>query len=773
MKRLITLLFLFLAYSGFSQANQPWRSYFSYNNIKDISQSGSTIYAGAESAVFSKGLLTNELKTITSVDGLKTENVSAIHYSTQYNKLLVGNENGLLLVVNSDNSVLNVIDIIQETTVASNKKKINHIYEFEGKAYISCNFGIAVFNLATLEFGDTYYLGPNGAEIPVLQSTVYNGYIYAATAENGIRKGLLTNPNLNDYNQWMMDNPGSWGGIVTFESNLFAADVNGNVYRMQNGTYAPFAALFSPITDLRSANGYMIATSRGRINVYNNSFAQVMQFNLVPGLEEPVTFTCATVISEKLFIGTQESGVFTAMLSNANMVDNITPNGPLRSNIFSIEKTPNNLWAVYGGFNYYFVPDNTQYGVSRYNAAQGWINIPYEDLNPNTDDNEPVFSVSDIVVRPNNEKEVYVSSYNNGLLKIVNGEPQRLYTRNNTNANGGTNGLESLVLPADLNYKSVRINSLAFDAQNNLWMTNALIDKPLKVLKANGEWMSYSFVDRTTNPKQDSYSKMVIDKNGTKWIASTYNGVIGFNENPLKLITVEGTAGNLPIDYVRSLAIDNNNQLWIGTVSGLRILSNVDSFLTEDELVSRSIIILEEGLAQELMFEQSILDIVVDGANNKWIATANSGAFLVSSNGQETLFHFTKENSPLPSNTINDIEIDAATGEVFFATDKGMVSYAGTSTKGEENLNNVYVFPNPVRPGFEGDVNISGLIDQANIKITDIEGNLVFETTSEGGTVLWNTSAFGSHKVASGVYMIFISSEDGTQTKTKKVMIIR
>jgi hypothetical protein len=419
------------------------------------------------------------------------------------------------------------------------------------------------------------------------------------------------------------------------------------------------------------------------------------------------------------------------------------------------------------------VPDNTQYGVSRYNAAQGWINIPYEDLNPNTDDNEPVFSVSDIVVRPNNEKEVYVSSYNNGLLKIVNGEPQRLYTRNNTNANGGTNGLESLVLPADLNYKSVRINSLAFDAQNNLWMTNALIDKPLKVLKANGEWMSYSFVDRTTNPKQDSYSKMVIDKNGTKWIASTYNGVIGFNENPLKLITVEGTAGNLPIDYVRSLAIDNNNQLWIGTVSGLRILSNVDSFLTEDELVSRSIIILEEGLAQELMFEQSILDIVVDGANNKWIATANSGAFLVSSNGQETLFHFTKENSPLPSNTINDIEIDAATGEVFFATDKGMVSYAGTSTKGEENLNNVYVFPNPVRPGFEGDVNISGLIDQANIKITDIEGNLVFETTSEGGTVLWNTSAFGSHKVASGVYMIFISSEDGTQTKTKKVMIIR
>ena len=173
------------------------------------------------------------------------------------------------------------------------------------------------------------------------------------------------------------------------------------------------------------------------------------------------------------------------------------------------------------------------------------------------------------------------------------------------------------------------------------------------------------------------------------------------------------------------------------------------------------------------MFEQGIVDIEVDGSNNKWIGTATAGAFLVSPDGQETLFHFTKENSPLPSNTINDIEIDDQTGEVFFATDKGMVSYAGTSTEAEDDLSNVYVFPNPVRPEFHGDVNISGLMDKVNLKITDIEGNLVYETTSEGGTVLWDISAFGKYKVASGVYMIFIASEDGSKTKVKKVMIIR
>ena len=205
----------------------------------------------------------------------------------------------------------------------------------------------------------------------------------------------------------------------------------------------------------------------------------------------------------------------------------------------------------------------------------------------------------------------------------------------------------------------------------------------------------------------------------------------------------------------------------------LRILPSVDRFLSETTLTTNAIIILEDNLAQELFYQQSITDIAVDGSNNKWIAIADAGVFQVSPNGQSVLHKFTKENSPLPSNNINDIEIDGVTGEVFFATDKGLVSFKGTATKANDDLNNVYVFPNPVRPGFSGEVNISGLIDKANVKITDIEGNLVFETTSQGGTVMWDTTAFGKYKVASGVYMIFIASDDGAETKVKKVMIIR
>jgi ligand-binding sensor domain-containing protein len=250
--------------------------------------------------------------------------------------------------------------------------------------------------------------------------------------------------------------------------------------------------------------------------------------------------------------------------------------------------------------------------------------------------------------------------------------------------------------------------------------------------------------------------------------------VVAFNENyGNKFIVINQENADIPAPVVNCLAIDNRNQLWIGTMAGLRVLSSVDRFITETELDVFPIIIQEGDLAQELFYQQPILDIAVDGANRKWVSIADGGVFLVSSNGQQTIYRFDKSNSPLPSNNILDIEIDGVSGEVFFVTDKGMVSFLGTSTKPSDSLGDVYVYPNPVRPNFVGTVKISGLTDKANIKITDIEGNLVYETTSSGGTIEWDTTAFGKYKVASGVYMIFVASEDGLDSTVKKVMIVR
>ena len=378
-------------------------------------------------------------------------------------------------------------------------------------------------------------------------------------------------------------------------------------------------------------------------------------------------------------------------------------------------------------------------------------------------------ALSRITVNPNNENQVYFSSYYSGLLKVENDQATTIFNTTNT----GSDGLQTIVgqVPDD-----IRVNGTVFDDSGNLWVTNSVVRKGLKVLKSNGQWQSYDMQNVYTNLGRLRFGRAAIDKNGTKWMSTWRDGVIGFNETPnnrFKIISSSAEGGNLPSFDARAVAVDNRNQLWIGTLNGLRVLSSVDDFYSDETLRTNPIIIVEDNLAQELLFEQSISDIFVDGANNKWIGTIDSGVFYVSSDGQKTIYQFNTNNSPLPSNTINDIDVNGATGEVFFATSKGLVSFKGTSTAANDNLNNVFVYPNPVRPEFTGTVKISGLLDKANVKISDIEGNLVFEAISEGGNIEWDTTAFGKYKVASGVYMIFISSDDGTQTKVKKVMIIR
>ncbi len=267
-----------------------------------------------------------------------------------------------------------------------------------------------------------------------------------------------------------------------------------------------------------------------------------------------------------------------------------------------------------------------------------------------------------------------------------------------------------------------------------------------------------------------------ISREGYVFFGSAENGLIGFNPstNSFNRITEGSGNGNLPSTDVRSLAFDNNNRLWIGTREGLRVLYNTTGFFQSGNNVeAQPIIILEEGVAQELLFQQSVTDIEVDGSNNKWIATATSGVFYLSANGQETLLRFTKENSPLPSDNVQDIAIDGDSGRVYFATTKGLVAFEGSATDARDDLSGAYVYPNPVRPGFQGQVTVDGLTAGANVKITDIEGNLVFETKSQGGSVLWDTRAFGRHKVASGVYLVLITSEDAFETKVLKIMIVR
>jgi hypothetical protein len=759
-KRIFSLLLLLTLQIGFSQNNLLWQGYFSFNEIKAISSSATTIYAASENALFSANALSNQINTTTTVDGLSGQTISALYYSATFNKSVIGYENGLLIVINEvDGSLLNITDVINKQLPA-NVKKINDFMEYDGIIYVACDFGIVQFNLQTMLFGDTYFIGDNGAEIKIAQTAVYNGYIYAAS-NSGIRRAVVTNKNLNDYNQWETITLGSWSGISSFGSALIASS-SSSLYRydVASNTFISFSSLSNAILNSRVSGDYLIVSCSNAIYIYDKQFVLIKQLNSTNLAIPDLSFSCATILDDLLYIGTKANGLFTTQFSNPVVFNGLTPQGPDRNNIFAIQATTTALWAVYGDYDVSYNPyDLDSYGISKFSNS-GWLNIPYEEVLGSK-------SLCRVTINPNNENDVYVSSFFSGLLKIENEIPSVLYNQTNS-------GLESLTFVGP-DYVDVRINGAAFDKSGNLWVTNSRIKNGLKVLKTTGDWQSFS-MDKILDAAEDnSFGRMVIDKNGTKWMTTSRDGVIGFNENGtvFKKITLGSDLGNLPSSDARAVAVDNRNQLWIGTTKGLRIVPNIAAFQTETQINSSSIIIKDDNLAQELLFEQFITDIAVDGANNKWIGTADSGLFLVSPNGQETKYHFTTNNSPLPSNTINDIAINNATAEVFIATDKGMVSFKGTATAANEDLANVFVYPNPVRPQYEGTVKVSGLINKANIKITDITGNLVYETTSEGGTIEWDTTAFGKYKVSSGVYMIFISAQDGIETKVKKVMIIR
>jgi len=760
MKKSFYIVILFLTHFLFSQQNnQVWKGYFSYNEIVDVENATEKVFAATQNGIFSKALTSSDLMIFSSVNGFKPESITTIHHSDAFNKTIAGNSNGLILIVNSDGSIVTKVDIIEDVPVPPNKKKINDFYEHDGKLYISTDYGISVLDLATSEFIITYFIGTSGEETQVLQTTVLGNEIYAVTRGFGIRKGNLSNPNLFDFTQWQTFDSDFWSGIITIDNQLIAMNTNARTYRYNGIIFQEILNHIQPGLKIKTNGAEVIITTQNHVYVLSETFSQLAHITNIPNYT--VNFTAATVVGDYIYIGTERDGLFSTLLSNPVNFENMSPNGPVRNYIFRVKKANNFLWAVYGDYSRLYNPyPLEEYGISKYSENNGWETIPYNDL-------FQAKSISDLVISPNNQNLIYATSYLSGVLKIE-GEDIQIFDNSNT----GLNGLESL----GSTYVDVRVNSPAFDKDGNLWVTNIVTSgsvKAIKTLRTNGQWQSYSVQD-VTNDAFGRYGPMVIDRNNTKWIPTINDGLIAFNENyNNKFIVLNSDVGNLPNNDVRCVAVDNRNQLWIGTFSGLRVISSVDRFISETELTSNSIIIQEGDLAQELFYEQTILDIAVDGANRKWVSIANGGVFLVSATGQQTIYQFTKSNSPLPSDNINDIEIDNVTGEVFFATDKGMVSFLGTSTKPSDDLENVYVYPNPVRPDFLGMIKINGLTDKANVKITDIEGNLVYETTTSGGTIEWDTTSFGKYKVASGVYMIFVASEDGTDSTVKKVMIIR
>lgn len=769
MKRLVAFFLFALPIFGLSQDYQDkWVGHFSYVSVKDIAQGDNKIFVAAENAVFTYDLSNQKTKTLSTINGLSGEFITAIHYSEAYKLLIIGYENGLINIIKEDQrNVIKVVDILEKQTISPDRKRINNFDEHEGNLYIATKFGISVYNLARLEFGDTYFIGDGGSQINIVQTAIEDQYIYAASEQNGMRRALVDDDNIIDYQNWTTIIGGGFKALANLGGEMYASNRSNSVIRFTANGDATTVQIFSnPILGFSGSENLLTITTTNSVEVYSPGFLQEAEIINVQGFE--LNLLSGFAFGSNVYLGTQEDGLLIVPFGS-NQSTQILPNGPIRNGPFALDSSPGQLWVSYGETDIDFNPfPLSRYGVSHLKDTV-WNNISYKNLSEAV--NAEPTDLMKVTINPNNPKEVYMSSFQKGLLKIVDDEPEILYDETNS-------PLERIQIPitngtADA---GIRIYGSEFDKEGNLWFVQSKTDKGLIRLSPGGQFQKISLSNFLNPLSELALTKLAITRENYVFFGSYVNGLFGYNPDSGAINKIGENAGNgnLPSNNIRALAVDAQNRLWIGTLQGLRVIYSPSSFFQQgSQPESQAIIILENGVAQELLYQQSITAIKVDGSNNKWIATASSGVFYLSADGQNTILRFTKDNSPLPTNNVQDISIDPFTGVVYFATTQGLVAYKGSATAPGDNLDRLHAFPNPVRPGFDGDVTIDGLTAQANVKITDITGNLVFETISKGGSVLWDTTAFGKYKVRSGVYLVLVTTEDFTETKVSKIMIIR
>lgn len=793
LKRYFLVFFIFFSFSVNSQTEDfsaLWQDYFSFSDIKDVTRSEFKIYAASENVIFSYDIISRETEKITTIQGLSGELISTIEYSEENQLLLIGYQTGLIEVYfESDQSVLTVVDIIEKESIDPSTKTINDFKEHNGLAYISTDFGISVFDLERLEFGDTYFIGANNSQIPVEKTTVINDAIYAAcNAGNGIRKGLLSNPNLIDSSQWQTIVTGSYVSAETVDNNLYFLRTDRNLFQSVNDVLTPVFSFNVLPVDSEVSDDQLLFTTPNTVFIFNASADLISQIDQIPEYE--TQYSSALSFGEDVYIGTSSFGVLSLDRNDLSSVIDIRPDGPLRNKPFRIEAFRNGIWVTFGEHDQFQnpYPLNSR-GISIL-RDEAWNNIPFDSL-------LGMRELNDITINPLNPSQVFVSSFIDGMLEFNNFEPTNFFDETNS-------PLQSLILPSNPNLIDIRTGVSVFDDEGNLWNMTSRVDLALKSYNpANQQWRTFSFatfIDDAVFDEAGFYDIDVDNRTGTKWIAAFDNGVIAYNENEPTLVKqLTDEADGLPTNRVRIVTLDNSGQLWIGTRNGLRVLFSPSTFFEDENPVAEPIIFLEDGLARELLENQVITDIVVDGSNNKWISTVDSGVFYFTPNGQNTIYHFTKENSPLPTNNINDVSIDPTNGTVYFATTNGLLSFRAGGSQTVEELDDAYAYPNPVRPEYDilgsedlNDINkgvkVIGLTENVNIKITDIEGNLVAEAQSrvnrrnsnlrtnfaiDGGTAIWNGKNLANNVVASGVYLIIINDLDTFESKIIKLLVIR
>jgi hypothetical protein len=743
MKRIFLLLYGLLYFQMVSQDNR-WVDMFSYLNVSQTQITGDKLIAQSETAFFMWDKNTSEISTLSSINGLSGDIISGFYYHEQLQKLFIFHQGGLIETVDKNNNVFKSPYLFNNTFIPLEDKKLNGIAVNGNILYLATGYGVSEYNLEKNEFGDTFYVDNGANYVNVNDIAIFDNKIFIAL-QTGIKYAAI-NDNLIDFNVWHNLTGGQWNKLTLFNGKLYGAKHNELHEISLNGTQL-IINYPQNIISLKS-NDYLDVCLAQDAYVYTGNLVEKQHYTIQNYPDD--TFTEINDDNDIIYLSTKQHGVLQTDI-NQQQFEEIHPDCPLLNHAFAVDARQGKLWLAYGD-HFEFNPwPLSRYGLSSYQDGK-WINFSFDQINTR--------DISFIKINPNNIDEVYFSGVSSGLLRIRNNQIDRLFNYQNSPLDEVGNG-------------ETRVFALDFDSKNNLWVTQKGHPALFK-LSPNDSWTGINLSGVLTDTDDYiGFGTLSVDKDDNVWIGSIYKGVLGYNPETHQVIANNKGIEPYGYSYILGMAIDKDNTMWIGNHEGLRIMNQPQDMFTQNDKEFKPVKIVYEDAVQLLMDGQKITDIEVDGANNKWIATLGSGAYYFNEDGQQTIYHFTKENSPLPSDEIYDIAIDGSNGRVYFATLNGLVAFKGIATESGENMDDVYAFPNPVNQKQHDFVTIRGLIEGVVVKIVDVEGNLVYETVSRGGSINWDLTAFGKYKVASGVYIALITNEEGTKTQTTKILVIK
>lgn len=756
MKSFSSFLCLLLCLNSRAQDPLPaigeWRDHLPYQQAIDLAVTGNTLYCATPYSLFSVSTSDKSTERFSRVNGLAETGVVAIAADVQGQRLLVAYQNSNIDILYR-NDIFNVPDIKRDNIAAD--KRINHIYPLNDRFYLSTGLGIILINSTRYEVSDTWRIGAGGSFSPVNALTSDASFFYAAT-EEGLKRIPLNGPNPANYANWQTlsgSNGLSIGPcqMVLNVQGKIIVQKNDSLF-VQNGTsWTLFYTDGWRFTSSRSSEGKIVLcenlSGNQRVQVLNSDGTVFRIISNTSLLQSPEK---ALLLNNQPWVADSLSGLL--RFENGNNAERYQLNSPAVLSAGQMIFYDRHFYAAAGAVN-----DQWQ-GQQNKNGILGFREGQWKQFSKGAFDSLP-----DLIclAADKTDGSIWAGSFGGGLARVQSNGTVSVFKQNNLGVSLNDPG-------------TYRVAGLAFDTDNNLWIANDGAAAPLRVRKADGNWRA--FAPSFALP-QNALARLLVDLNQYKWIiAPRGNGLLCYDhgssidnsaDDRWKKYSMGSGLGNLPSNEVLSIALDKNGFIWVGTNDGIGVIQCPEQTFTAAGCDAIWPVVPNGNFAGYLFKGQEVRSIAVDGANRKWVATRN-GVFLVNAEGEKLVYRFTEDNSPLLSNDVREVLIDDKTGEVFFSTAKGICSFRSTATEGGTRNEEVLVFPNPVPPGYTGTIAIRGLVNNAIVKITELDGRLVYQTRALGGQAIWDGRNYRGQKIASGAYLVLVSDEAGNSISGKR-----